>query len=100
EGSGVPLAVQHGTAIAFAPRHDARLRAHACAFGETRESAIAALAPHDNGQWLAYVNGVVWALRRAGFPIGGFDLAIASDLPIGAGLSSSAALEMAVPRGG
>jgi galactokinase len=46
--------------------------------------------------WGAYVAGVIWALRDAGFEVPGARLAIASDVPLGAGLSSSAALESAV----
>ncbi|MGE5289015.1 MAG: galactokinase, partial [Micromonosporaceae bacterium] len=46
--------------------------------------------------WAAYAAGVAWALREAGYPIGGADVAIDADLPIGAGLSSSAALECSV----
>ncbi|MET7877964.1 galactokinase [Micromonospora profundi] len=46
--------------------------------------------------WGAYVAGVVWALRDAGHPVPGARLAIASDVPLGSGLSSSAALEAAV----
>ncbi|MFI9531567.1 galactokinase [Micromonospora rosaria] len=46
--------------------------------------------------WAGYVAGVVWALRAAGHPVPGARLAIASDVPLGAGLSSSAALEAAV----
>jgi galactokinase len=51
------------------------------------------------GQWVDYVQGVTWALREAGYVIpNGFDLHISSDVPLGAGLSSSAALEVAVLR--
>ncbi|BFU42272.1 galactokinase [Krasilnikovia sp. MM14-A1004] len=46
--------------------------------------------------WAAYVAGVVWALREAGLPVPPARLALASDVPVGAGLSSSAALESAV----
>ena len=46
--------------------------------------------------WQAYVAGVVWALQEAGHRIGGADLVLSSDVPAGAGLSSSAALECAV----
>ncbi len=45
--------------------------------------------------WSAYVRGVAWALREAGYPVRGADLLISSDVPLGAGLSSSAALEVA-----
>ncbi|MET7670839.1 galactokinase [Micromonospora luteifusca] len=46
--------------------------------------------------WGAYVAGVVWALREAGHPVPGARMAITSDVPLGSGLSSSAALESAV----
>ncbi|PRX50008.1 galactokinase [Prauserella shujinwangii] len=46
--------------------------------------------------WAAYVAGVVWSLHSAGFDLGGADLAVDGDVPAGAGLSSSAALECAV----
>ncbi|MGD0068860.1 MAG: hypothetical protein ABSB76_36190 [Streptosporangiaceae bacterium] len=48
------------------------------------------------GGWAAYPAGVAWALREAGYLSGGADVAIDADLPAGAGLSSSAALECAV----
>ncbi|MBX6356079.1 MAG: galactokinase, partial [Micromonosporaceae bacterium] len=54
------------------------------------------LKPGAVAGWAAYVAGVVWALREAGFAVPGAHLSIASDVPLGAGLSSSAALECAV----
>ena len=54
------------------------------------------LAPGSVGGWGAYVAGVAWALRSAGHAVGGADLQIDSGLPLGSGLSSSAALECAV----
>jgi len=123
DGFVLPLALEYGVAAAFAARTDNVLRAHALAFGETCEAAIDTLAPrperlrpacarevpiarvgvgpHEHlkdGHWFTYVAGMVWALGEAGLAVGGVDLAIASDLPIGAGLSSSAAIEMAVAR--
>jgi galactokinase len=54
---------------------------------------------HRAGAWFDYVQGVSWALRQAGFEMAsGFELHISSDVPVGAGLSSSAALEVAVLR--
>ncbi|MBV9579296.1 MAG: galactokinase, partial [Chloroflexi bacterium] len=50
------------------------------------------------GDWLDYVQGVTWALGQAGFALSGFTLDITSDVPLGAGVSSSAALEVAVLR--
>jgi galactokinase len=54
------------------------------------------LAPGKVDGWAAYVAGVVWALRESGSPVEPARLAIASDIPLGAGLSSSAAIECAV----
>jgi len=52
--------------------------------------------PRDD--WLDYVQGVTWAVRQAGFALSGFELSISSDVPLGAGLSSSAALEVGLLR--
>jgi len=55
-----------------------------------------ALHPHGVKGWAAYVAGIVWALREAGYPAPGARLVISSEVPVGSGLSSSAALECAV----
>src|SRR5579871_4381757 len=55
-------------------------------------------AEQSRGDWLDYVQGVTWALRNAGFTFDGFALSLSSNVPLGAGLSSSAALEVAVLR--
>jgi galactokinase len=50
------------------------------------------------GTWVDYVQGVTWALRKGGHALRGFDARVSSDVPVGSGLSSSAALEVAVAR--
>ena len=60
-----------------------------------REVALSEVAPGTVSGWPAYVVGVAWALREAGHEVGGFDVAVDSCVPYGAGLSSSAALECA-----
>lgn len=63
---------------------------------ETRvEVALSDLRPQGAGHWANYPLGVVQELRSAGYAIGGFEAAVSGDLPAGAGLSSSAALEVA-----
>src|SRR5699024_8158210 len=52
--------------------------------------------PGDVTGWAGYVAGVVWALRRAGHPVSGGAMSVTSDVEMGAGLASSAALECAV----
>ncbi|MFI6156851.1 galactokinase [Kitasatospora sp. NPDC051170] len=64
--------------------------------GPVRELSVAELAPGAVPGWVAYPAAVVWALREAGYEVGGADLRLDSDVPSGAGLSSSAALECAV----
>jgi galactokinase len=58
--------------------------------------SFGATTPGDVTGWAAYVAGVVWSLRDAGFDVPGARIALASEVPVGAGLSSSAALESAV----
>jgi galactokinase len=57
---------------------------------------VDSLAPGSVTGWAAYPAGVAWALRAAGYPLGGASVDIDSDLPVGAGVSSSAALECSV----
>ena len=107
DGFVLPMAIDRHVAVAFAPRADGIVRAYAAEFGQTRELSLDALARRttsdptrrsSRGGWFGYVAGVVWAMLGAGQRVQGADLAIAADLPVGAGLSSSAALEMAVAR--
>jgi galactokinase len=51
------------------------------------------------GTWGDYIKGLTWVLREAGFALGGFDLHLHSEIPLGSGLSSSAAVEIATMRG-
>jgi galactokinase len=64
--------------------------------GDSVTSAVAALEPGSVVGWAAYPAGVVWALAQAGYPVPGASIDIDSDLPVGAGVSSSAALECSV----
>jgi galactokinase len=64
--------------------------------GDPCSAAVDALTPGPISGWPAYPFGVAWSLREAGHPPGGTSIAIDADLPVGAGLSSSAALECAV----
>jgi galactokinase len=107
DGFVLPMAIDRHVIVAFAPREDRVLRAHAVEFGETREVSLETLARRTAGEtgkwgkrggWFGYLAGVAWALLGAGHVLRGADLAIVSDLPVAAGLSSSAALEMAVAR--
>ncbi|MEV4442210.1 galactokinase [Streptomyces sp. NPDC049577] len=96
EGFVMPLALPLLTRVAARPREDGLLRLHSDGVpGGTVELALDGLAPGGVSGWAAYPAGVAWALRTAGHPVGGADLHVHSDVPVGAGLSSSAALEVA-----
>ncbi len=95
-GHVLPVAIDRATQVAWAPRDDATLRVRSAAFDETATVDLRRLAPEGLPPWARYVAGVAWALREGGHTVRGTDLAVWSDVPPGAGLSSSAALEMAV----
>jgi galactokinase len=96
EGWVLPFALDRGVAVAAARRGDGVLaiRSRQEPAGGI-ETELSSLTPGSVPGWAAYPAGVAWALREAGHRAGGAGLAIDSDLPQGAGLSSSAALECA-----
>ncbi|MGW5326260.1 galactokinase [Streptomyces sp. NPDC004014] len=97
DGFVMPFALPHRTTAAVSRRTDGVLRLHSADIGgEAVELALDALAPQSDKEWTAYPAGVVWALREAGHPVTGADVHLASTVPTGAGLSSSAALEVVV----
>ncbi len=93
EGFVLPVAIERGIAIALVPTDDGVARLTLAETGETREFTAAAPGDRQNA-WIDYVAGMGWALAGAGLPVSGFRGLLASDLPQGAGLSSSAALEV------
>jgi galactokinase len=98
EGFVLPMALGLGVAFAFAPREDDRMRVHSEAHGETREAGLADLRPPGGSTFFDYVAGVAWALADSGCTLRGLDALVAGNLPIGSGLSSSAAIELAAAR--
>lgn len=95
-GLVLPIAITRATQVAWAPGHAPTIRVYSDAFGEVAEVDLRRLEPGARPEWARYVAGVAWALREAGHELRGADLAIWSDVPPGSGLSSSAALEVAV----
>ncbi|MGP4112198.1 galactokinase [Streptomyces sp. 4N509B] len=95
DGFVMPLALPHATTVTGSRRADGLLRVHSRDIpGPTVEFVVDELAPRSAEGWAAYPAGVAWALREAGHAIGGADLYLESTVPTGAGLSSSAALEV------
>ena len=93
----LPFALGFGVSAAASRRTDRRIRLTSRQLGdEPMVRSIDTLEPGSVQGWAAYPAGVAWALREASYLAGGADVAIDSDLPMGAGLSSSAALECSV----
>jgi galactokinase len=97
-GFVLPMAVDRNVAVAFSSRADAVLRVHSTLYGVTEEAEIDQLNPPGGHGWFDYVASVSWAMREAGIEVKGADMVLAGDVPVGAGLASSAALELAVAR--
>ncbi len=95
DGWVLPMAIDRRVGVAFAPRKDRILRAHSVVFDETRALCLDELEPPGGSEWISYVAGVAWALMSSGHKVLGGDLVVDGDVPLGSGLSSSAALEMA-----
>ncbi len=94
DGFVLPMAIDRATVVAAAPRDDLRVRAYSLNLQESAEFELDQPGPTRRGLWLDYVEGVAQSLLEQGATIGGADLMIDSDVPVGAGLSSSAALEV------
>src|SRR5450755_2851074 len=91
EGFVLPFALSRGTLAAASRRADDMLEVRSRQVsGGAAVIPAGALTPGSVTGWAAYPAGVVWAMRAAGYPVGGARVAVDSDLPQGAGLSSSA----------
>jgi galactokinase len=96
DGFVLPMALERATVVAAAPRDDRRVRVRSLSLHESAEFDLDQPGPTRRGIWLDYVEGVAQSLLARGAHLRGADLAIDSDVPVGAGLSSSAALEVSI----
>lgn len=97
DGFVLPMAIDRAVYIALRRRPDTTVQVRSADFGA--EHDFDATAPERGGRgWIEYLKGTAWALTQASVPVGGWEGVIAGDVPRGAGLSSSAALELAAAR--
>jgi galactokinase len=95
DGFVLPIAIDRRTFVAIAPREDRIVRVASVVVNDATEFKTDEPADLSAHKWAKYVAGVAWSLQTRGVVLRGADLLIDSDVPIGAGLSSSAALEVA-----
>ena len=96
DGLVLPIALPQRTWAACSRRDDDTVRVHSTSLDETLEVPLGEITAGSPSGWTDYVVGVLWALREDGHRVGGLDAVVDSSVPVGAGLSSSAALECAV----
>lgn len=95
EGLCLPFALAEHTVVEVAARTDDVVRLHSLSEDGGFEGNLDDVGPGRPGAWAGYAVGVLWALRAAGHPVRGADILVTDSVPLGAGLSSSAALECA-----
>jgi galactokinase len=96
DGFVLPMAIDRAVWIALRPRRDLQVTVHSLDFNETAELFLHKLRKGKG--WPEYIKGVAWAFQVAGHRLEGWEGVMTGDVPIGAGLSSSAAIELAVAR--
>jgi len=95
EGFVFPAAIAHGIYVAIAKNNLNFCRVYALDFDQEFTFELGGMSP-KKGHWASYVMGMCTLLNQAGYPLRNFDLVLGGDIPIGSGLSSSAALSVAV----
>jgi galactokinase len=98
EGYVFPTPINRYICVAITPKSNNIIRLQALDFNEAARYELSSIKYDKNHLWANYVLGVVDALKKRGYMVDGFDMSIQGDVPLGAGLSSSAALETAVLR--
>jgi len=95
DGFVMPAAIDRHVVLAVSPRHDGMVRIRAIDMGGETIFSLDNVEHDAEQSWSNYERGVVWALQDAGYTLCGMDAVVTGDVPIGAGLSSSAAIEVA-----
>jgi galactokinase len=94
-GFVMPMAIDFHTVAVVSAREDGRAVFYSGNYDEEVSVEIASLERRPGGGWSDYPTGVLWSLMKEGVAVGGFNLSLAGDVPLGAGLSSSASVEVA-----
>jgi galactokinase len=97
DGFVLPLAIDRAVWLALRPRNDRRVAVYSVDYEQLGEFSLDGLH-NDKAGWIEYLKGTAWSLQDAGLALAGWEGVLHGDVPLGAGLSSSAALEMATAR--
>ena len=98
EGFVFPAAISQGIWVAIAKNNLEVSRAYSLDFDQEFSFELGSMSP-KKGHWATYLMGVCTLLQQAGYPLENFDLVLGGDIPTGAGVSSSAALSVAIGMG-
>jgi galactokinase len=97
DGFVLPMTIDKAAWIALRPRDDRQVSVYSTFYEQTVTFSLDDFETAKDG-WIEYLRGVAWVLTKDGYTLKGWDGVIGSDVPVGAGLSSSAAIEMATAR--
>ena len=97
DGFVLPMAINRAVWIALQPRAGHEVLIHSLDLDSTMLFSLDPVR-HEDGDWVEYLKGVAWALQEQGLSLAGWEGVMAGDVPRGAGLSSSAAVELATAR--
>lgn len=99
DGFVLPMSIDRATYVALAPREDDQVRVVSLDFDGTYTFQVGDWHGEEHPHWTRYPRGIMWLLTENGYQLSGLDMVLGTDLPIGAGVSSSASVEMAVLEG-
>ena len=95
EGFVLPMAIDYYVQVAVSRRKDQHLRFYSVDFKDRKRTSLSNLRYKKEDRWANYLKGVVSVLQTRGYSAGGLSFSVSGNIPVGVGLSSSAALEVA-----
>ena len=98
DGFVMPMAIDRAAWIALRPRNDRRIAVFSVDYNQAAEFSLDELGENQKAGWIEYLKGTAWAMQESGLTLTGWEGVLQGDVPLGAGLSSSAALELATAR--